>query len=1199
MDYPVIDRIRRLNEQDAVRLAQALIFGEVGRLALKIDGFSMSGRTKAKDQGIDGRTSFPLGCKTPLPRGQCVWQVKSGVSARKAADEFAEKHVALRKAISAGADYVLFWTQDPSDTARKSLESDFRAHIERIRSDAAITFLYAEQIEALCWQVPATLAQVLEVPLGGLVSLQKWGVGIGLSAEFNADPARSDLIESIRGHIRRSQSSGSALHLVGDTGVGKSRLVFEALSRAGIEERVLVGAGPEAVDTALLAEIVQRGNASVVLVVDDCDSDGRNRIQRYVDMASGRIRLVTVGPRLYRERPSDGSPYQEVLPVSTDVAAEIARAVGLGEQDASRVAHLAEGYPGLAHILATAMARGDDRSEVADLVRTNPELRQVLDQLIPSNTDRQLLGVLALFDKLGFEGDLAGEVTVACQLLGVDENALRGVVDRETGRFVSAAGRYRQVTPRLLAVSMATGFLAENNARFMQALEGMPQTLRDRILHQMTTFAGDRAAAEIFAELLVAPPFDSGVLADLDAGNASVLPLGAVVASSATMDAIDRLLARGTSGAVREFRLGRRDMVWALGLLAWDEEHFERAADALLKLAIGENETWGNNATGLLKGLFLVHLGGTAAPFQLRLAWARRALETRDGEAVSVLIEALGNALTIHESRMSADFGERREPVEWRPPSVADEIEARRGAWKLLISIARNPEHRSQVATALAAGLFGAVRRGLAEEIVTDLPSIPWGDRERAELGKAIAHLSESSRSEDPGPKLQALHSQFIGETLDQRLAYVLSLSPWDLAGNRQEQLSGEPSVIGELARDLDDAGLGQIVFAAERSISGDPRTSFALFEMLARMRGSVAAFDALQALRPVPEAAVLGMLRGLSRELPEDWSVGVLSGWIESPDLGVLVVRAAHVLPASPAIASLALEAVRRGTVDSAELGRFLFGGWARQLPAGDVAAILAELASAHTAVATEQALGILEQWADARPDTEVPDELGGVGRQLLDQTTGLGRHDRGMISLYRGKLVPRLRMTFSDRLDLFLELLRGMESFLTDDDLTILDALASERPKETVETLVALAAAPNELSLGYMEHSKILSRLRAIAGTEILGESIAELPRDALPRLVGHIDFSGDEPDPLIGLLIEMDGTGVRVQATTEFLYPEHGWTGLESVHFEERRAVVDHWMAIAGISAPFQEWLTDLASDLDERIASARNAEVERGR
>jgi hypothetical protein len=89
-DLRVIPWIRELTESEAVNLARSLIHAEAGRLGLPITDFEMSGRVKARDQGIEGRTAFPLDSSALLPSGPRVWQVKSGPTPPSAEKEFSE-----------------------------------------------------------------------------------------------------------------------------------------------------------------------------------------------------------------------------------------------------------------------------------------------------------------------------------------------------------------------------------------------------------------------------------------------------------------------------------------------------------------------------------------------------------------------------------------------------------------------------------------------------------------------------------------------------------------------------------------------------------------------------------------------------------------------------------------------------------------------------------------------------------------------------------------------------------------------------------------------------------------------------------------------------------------------------------------------------------------------------------------------------
>ena len=70
---------------------------------------------------------------------------------------------------------------------------------------------------------------------------------------------------------------------------------------------------------------------------------------------------------------------------------------------------------------------------------------------------------------------------------------------------------------------------------------------------------------------------------------------------------------------LRSLEDGRRNIVWTLRKLCFIPEHFSQSAELMLKLALAENETWSNNATGEFKSLFSIFLPATAASLEIRL----------------------------------------------------------------------------------------------------------------------------------------------------------------------------------------------------------------------------------------------------------------------------------------------------------------------------------------------------------------------------------------------------------------------------------------------------------------------------------------------------------------------------------------------------------------------------------------------------
>jgi hypothetical protein len=1206
-DLDIVRWIRGLDENGAVGLARSLIFAEAGLHGLPLDQFTMSGRVKARDQGIDGRTDFPAEVGERMPTGPCIWQVKSGETRPSAATEFdAAKRDTLIDAIAHdGYDYVLFWANDPVDERGKDVRSEFTEAVKRIRDTATVHFLFTEAIERLCYAHLGVLAQASPYPLGGLVNLPRWGAPQKFGdVTFQPDERRSQAIEALLSHASRFDMEPSELHVFGDTGVGKSRLVYEALDADGIRERVLVAPDASQFDRGLLTLVANSADRRLVVVVDDCDAADRLELARYTGMAEGRIRLITVGSRWTREPPSIDSRRIEVLPLEASASRQIAQSVGLGDADADLVAEYTEGYPGVALVLSRAIRYGAPGEALVDRVRGQEEIGMVLDSFL-AEADRPLLGVLGLFEKLGFEGDLSQECTLVCRTLEIDETEFRRVVDQELGRFVSAAGRFRRVTPRLFAVWLATRLLAQNKDALRDAMSKLPESLRDRILTQMRDFAGDPVVEEVLADILEQHPFLDGTLGDVDEGASRLLHVAAIAAPEAAMRAIKRLTQAATIDELQHFGPGRREMVWALEVLLWFDSTFDRAADALLRLAVTENETWSNSATGVLQGVFRVHLGGSGTPYSHRLAWARHVLERDPLDAPDVLVPGLGLALELHESRSTTEFGGRTAPLEWRPQDISQEVEARAGAWDLMIDVANTSDiYRDLVAVELAQGLRTALRRGLTDRVRGTLAEVEWSARGRSVIGDAIAKVLEYE-TDMPAPTaedLRRLYEQLLGQTLRDRIDFVLSSTIWKLAAGKEEALSGRPRVVAELAAQLRDAGREVQVETAARSANFDQQTTTVLFEEVGRHETSDDLLTLLEALDPLPEAALLGLLRGHFQVRGDAWADSTLDRWLRSRGLGGLVIRGARTLPATDQRAEFAIAAVEAQASPPAELRLFLYGAWTKALSQELLLRIISALRRSDDPQDVEHALGILDQWVEDREDLQADDALVEVALELTRSSSELSDRYSPMLSLYRSQLVHRLPVSFDDRMEILTDVLYGLDSFPDAHDLEIADELSRERPRETAERVIQLIVDGTEAGSTatlWLEDAKILSRIEEVGGAGAVVELIDSLPPQFLHVLVGHVAFNRDDPDPLVKRLIELgDSERLWSLATFKFMYPESAWTGPESAYLRGRLAAAQRWREQASEDTRMRQWLDELIEGLDENIVRAERAEAERG-
>jgi hypothetical protein len=222
------------------------------------------------------------------------------------------------------------------------------------------------------------------------------------------------------------------------------------------------------------------------------------------------------------------------------------------------------------------------------------------------------------------------------------------------------AGRYRYLSPQLLAAHLAARQLASwTQGQFAAFFAALRPAMRDSFVRRLRGLAGvldDREAIEqaIFG---VEGPFPDLEALESDAnsgwgGAADLLRRLAGAYPEAALRTLERVLKGASTGQLRAATASRRNLVWALEDLLWPAHMFERAAALLLRLAVAENESWGNNAAGVFVGTFQTRLGHTAAGPGLRVRVLGDAARSEEPGARRLAARAIGRAFNVgHENR--------------------------------------------------------------------------------------------------------------------------------------------------------------------------------------------------------------------------------------------------------------------------------------------------------------------------------------------------------------------------------------------------------------------------------------------------------------------------------------------------------------------------------------------------------------------
>ncbi len=575
--------------------------------------------------------------------------------------------------------------------------------------------------------------------------------------EFQADPARERRIAQLASYLNTAVAAHPHV-LVGPPGVGKTRLVMEAVVRASAAARVAVAEEAEEAVEELSGKNLLRAAPSVVLVVDDCPLHRVDRVLRSFRRAQGDepsasgARLIVIvphGEELAADEIGQAHEPLALAPLERDARLALIRQE-LDDDRVDAIDRSTAGYPWFAVLVAREVRDGaatprspTDAARLAlasraeqenDPRRVRRRARALLAVMLADNprwTDlseedqQRLAHAVDLRDRAELHEELE-----ACVRRGV-LRALRrwyvtpGILEREVCRIATEGTdpggpllpRVRRHCPERLA-----GFV-----EYLQAL-GLDEG----------TFASLAAplAEEVAASLDTLDDLrDPRVAASLEfstryAPAAIVAPLVDLIRSASVEELARRVEVR-------------RPLVHALSGLARRAEFFATVEDALFRLRVAENEAYANNASAVWTWLFLPAVDLTDAPFEARFSvLQRRCREGPSPERVSA-VRGLASLLS--------PFGVLS--VSGGPPRPAlDGGHRLRSYWHLLVSLSSDTD--LQVAAAaqeeLVKSLRPGIHRGLLDGCADALVEAVRGFHEAARVAlRAEFEVERSLRGDE------------------------------------------------------------------------------------------------------------------------------------------------------------------------------------------------------------------------------------------------------------------------------------------------------------------------------------------------------------------------------------------------------------------------------------------------------------------
>jgi len=960
----------RLSPEEAVTFFRKLLWAEARRCGVAGSMIDVPSAINVADGGIDASVDLPESVDSALLcKGKTRFQIKTGAfsarNAREAKELVANDKGELRPRVRAcleadGAFVAVLFGSDKPDRNENATVNRIREAIRKIEPKFKATnvrIIRQNQIVSLLEPFPSLRRALLGRNPGAAVDLDTWDSQDDMQRTFHPGDEQLEQIEEIRTTLRGAPTA-THIHVAGEPGIGKTRLVLEALRADYLSSHVLYHPSASAfLESELFGELRSPdAGLQAIVVLDECDATARAVVWNAFRHLGKRIVLITIYSAL--ETRSGTTKYVQMHALSDEQIQAILREYQVPQEHASRWAELCGGSPRFAHMLGRNL-----RDNPCDLLQ-EPDTACVFERIIdgcgPSNASpdqrRIVLRCLALFTRVGVGNFYDTEQGAVARIAReIDPNLtdlqFSAIVKHYRDGQLLQGEHVLYITFKLLHLKLwkdfweKYGHTCDPSTVLTSFVERLPGVLRDRF-HEMFQYA---AASPVTQRLVkgwlgASGPFFRDEVWESRNTAEFFLTLTNADAERA-LEVLKLTIGKWGVEKLKGLSAGRRAIVNALERMAMWRDLFVDSARLLLALAEAENEDWANSATGVFREQFSLAYGPiapTEAAPEERIVVLREALRSESATRRGLGIKALETALSPPDQggrMVGAEYqGLRQPPRQWTPKTYGEWYEAYRLYWKELedaIGFLESDEKLEAVRLMIEKGPALARYEALFDMVMVGLERLVEG--ELADRKHMLTRVVEMLRFDAKGLKpehrvrIERLRDRFTGTTLEERLRRYAGIHvdweefdadarPVDTIQRElvrlAEELSGRPEVLREQLGWLTEDGVENGVRFGVELGRQDPELRFLDWILNAQRRNT----------KVKAPAFLSGYLRDLANRDREAWEK-TLDRIAEDSELAGMVVEITWRGGLTDRGARRLLALVVNGRIPASSLGIFVWG--------------------------------------------------------------------------------------------------------------------------------------------------------------------------------------------------------------------------------------------------------------------------------
>ena len=715
--------LQRLKPEQAVDVLRLLLWAEASTVGIAKNLINVPTSINVADGGIDAEVHYaqPVGGQGIIKLGITRYQVKTGKFSLKGGANI--RAILLRKAartkksptpkdlqprvkacLDKGGTLVvaLFGSDNPDPDENATLKA-FRKLLKKVSSayeNAQIEVWRQNHIIGFLKPFPSIALLVNRRDIGGGMSHSEWADRGDNRAHYEAGTPQKKTIEDLQAALRNTDGAALQIRLLGEAGVGKTRLAFEATAAPDLAPVALYfSRATDFLSSPLSSALIREDNKFCqLLVVDECSPKDRYEIWNRLHRQGPRIRILTI----YNETDEADLALScfETPPLEETQISAILEGYKLPTDVAKRWAPYCGGSPRVAHVLAQNLVNNPE-----DVLRPGASediwQRYVAGYRNPSDPQIKLrakvLQYVSLFKRFGFEKYVAVEAEEICEIIRRRDGAFSSdrfheIICELRNQKILQGDATLYITPKLLHIWLwsqwwKTYGQALNAAEFYESLS---KPLRNSFA-DMLIYAGISDAAKEVVRDLLGPggPFHKAEFLNSEEGGRFFLRL-AEADPRAALWCLDDTIGTWSGDELFSLKSGRRGVIRALEKIAVWRDLFPAAARLLLSLAEAETESWTNNASGVFAYLFSNFAGRfapTEAPPEERLPVIEEAVHSSSQKRRLLALKAIDSALrvsgVVHQRELEYQGLLPRAEL-WTPKDRKEHVEAYRRVWCFL-----------------------------------------------------------------------------------------------------------------------------------------------------------------------------------------------------------------------------------------------------------------------------------------------------------------------------------------------------------------------------------------------------------------------------------------------------------------------------------------------------------------------------------